>query len=216
MKKLKYILSAIILVLCVMVPAFALVGCKKHYTVSVSVVEGEGDVTRVDQLSTKHSLIGTNDLEEGARFEYSVVPATGYQIKYIKVDGTEIAYTISDADNDKGAYIARPLLTEHISSDHTIQVAFEKRTYFLTFAFGGNSQNVLKDSNNKEIKVGGTYLTKLNQIVSNIADGNFYSVDPDIGKVDVSAETQIAKDMLLITDLDEAHLRELLDSVING
>ena len=211
MKKLKYILSAILLAICVMVPAFALVGCKRKYVVTISVAEGHGDVTSVDQLtSTKRSLIGKNEVEEGSRFEYSVVPATGYQIKYIKVDGVEIEYTISEADYDKGASIARPLLSEHIDANHTIEVAFEARTYYLTFAYGSNANNVLKDSNNKPITRGGVHLTKLNEILPNIADGNFYHKDPDEGNVYVTGNEKISKDMLLVTALSEEDLRLLL------
>jgi len=211
MKKVKYILSAILLAICVMVPAFALVGCKKHYQVSISIAEGLGDVTTVDQLtSQKRSLVGTHELNEGSRFEYSVVPATGYQIKYIKVDGEDIEYTISESAYDRGAYIARPLLTESIGANHSIVVAFEKRTYFLTFAFGSNASNVLKDTNETPIKVGGVYLTKLNVILTNIADGNFYSYDPDLGNTSITGNENISKDMLLITALSEAELRTLL------
>ena len=155
-------------------------------------------------------MIGKNEVEEGSRFEYSVVPATGYQIKYIKVDGVEIEYTISEADYDKGASIARPLLSEHIDANHTIEVAFEARTYYLTFAYGSNANNVLKDSNNKPITRGGVHLTKLNEILPNIADGNFYHKDPDEGNVYVTGNEKISKDMLLVTALSEEDLRLLL------
>lgn len=213
MKKIKYILSALLLALCVMIPAFALVGCKKHYTVAISVVEGNGDVTRVDQLARRHSLIGSNDVEEGSRFEYAVVPATGYQIKYIKVDGRQIDFVISDIPEDDGFGIARPLLAEHVASNHTIKVAFEKRTYHLTFAFGGIKTNLLVDGDGNAIERTGEYEATFESIITNFNSGNFYwAGEPDedeYGHILIGTNT-IKEDMLLVSNLSEGDLKALL------
>lgn len=212
MKKLKYILSAFVIMMAALVPALMLVGCKKHYTVTVTIGEGvgHGNVYKVDALKERVSLLGKNDLEEGSKFDYSVTPFTGYKIKYIKVDGTEIDFDISTDTGDEGYGISRPSLK--VKSNHTIEVGFEKREFELTFAYDGQESHVL-EHNGQIFKLSGKYETPLNQILLNIADGGFTYDDEECGIVAIDGTEHISANMLLVTSKTEQELKEFLGLV---
>lgn len=208
MKKVKYLFSALIILLLVCVPTLMFVGCKKHYTVAISVAEGNGDVFEVDKLKGKKSLLGNNDVEEDTTFNYSVTPSSGYKIKYIKVDGEEIEFEISSDTGDSGYGISRPSLGK-VRANHTIIVAFEKREYSLTFAYGGDEFNVLQH-NGQVYSLSALYETRLNQIVANIGLGEFIYDDIESGVSAITGNERLSTDMLLITTKTEQELKEFL------
>ena len=141
MKKVKYILTSIIFILMLFVPAFALVGCAKHFKVNIAIVpfsetELGGEVVSVTQLThQKKSLVGENDVEQGSKFEYSVVPSGGFVIDYIKVDGRTLEYgtdyTTSALNLDETYGIARLMLSDNIQESHNVEVKFKKREFWL-------------------------------------------------------------------------------------
>lgn len=129
MKKLKNILM--FLVVCAIIcPAAILVGCSKQFTITVVVAEGNGSVKQINSLThIPKNLEGKNEVKEGEKFEYAVAPADeNYYIKYIKVDGKNIDFTV-DKDG-----IARPVIL-NVKSNHEIVVAFARKTYSLSYYY---------------------------------------------------------------------------------
>ncbi|MBQ8468596.1 MAG: hypothetical protein IJ542_02440 [Clostridia bacterium] len=229
MKKLKYILTSFVLALVLIVPALALVGCAKHFKISISIAAGVGDVTTVNQLThVKKSLVGTNDVEEGSKFEYSVVPQTGYEIDYIKVDGNTLEkgtdYSISDLSVDKTYGIARLLLSESVNADHTIVVAFKLREYYLiSYEYYDATEEVYKPL----LKADGSVYTKTverdeeNRYTFDTTGYNAFGMrylDHELSKegspvytaVEDNAATPIGYDTVYRTDKTEAELKTFL------
>lgn len=130
MKKFKYIILSLVfcLALC---PLFTLVGCTKQFTINITIAEGLGSVKRVNSLthiSSAEDLVGENEVKEGENFEYAVAPVEHYHIKYIKVDGKNIEFTV-DKDG-----IARPVFL-NIKGNHSVVIGFERNTYSITYYY---------------------------------------------------------------------------------
>ena len=110
------------LVLCV--PMFMLAGCTKNYTITISVEAGKGSVYKAKEDNGQENLLGKNTVRGGEKFEYYVVPATGYEIDKVVVDGEEVEIT-----NISGTYF----YIEKVDKNHTIQAYFKEKIYTVTF-----------------------------------------------------------------------------------
>lgn len=110
------------LVLCV--PMFMLAGCTKNYTITISVEAGKGSVYKAKEDNGQENLLGKNTVKGGEKFEYYVVPATGYEIEKVVVDGEEVEIT-----NDSGTYF----YIEEVDKNHIIQAYFREKNYTITF-----------------------------------------------------------------------------------
>lgn len=140
MKKLKLIISTIVLAMVICVP-FVLTGCVKHYKVNITITEGLGNVVAHDNFTpTTKPLLGDNDVEALGNFEYTVVPNTHYAIKTITVNDEQI-YNAEWTNNkyipDENGII-RPCITE-VSANYSIKIAFEVKSYSLTFYYNENA-----------------------------------------------------------------------------
>ncbi len=121
MKKIFKSISIICLMLIMLCP-LALVGCDKHYTIDIDVVEGKGFVYLKDVEGI--SVVGDNAVDAGEKFEYYIVPRAGYRISKIVVDGKE-----QTNYSDTGAY----LNFEDVKEDHNVDVYFIKTNLVVTF-----------------------------------------------------------------------------------
>ena len=152
MKKLKYILAALLVLLTVGMPVAILSGCARHYTVNVSIVEGKGDVRKRKSNTNEDavSVVGENDAESGTDFYYAVGPATHYEIWYVKENG-EFVYSAAAPQSYKNRPDAdgNLNLTLEVSKDSTIEVAFRRKTYTITF-FYANPDHATDPQNEPE------------------------------------------------------------------
>lgn len=148
MKKFIKSLSMICLALVMLVPAFALAGCSKKYTINVSIEAGDGVVLKQSLVDTESkNYVGKNTVEEGSKFEYFVKPATGYEIDKIVVNGTEIEIT-----NKAGFY---PVI-EKVEKNYTIKVYFKIKKVTVKFACNGGLDTIatVKYDANAQINLG--------------------------------------------------------------
>lgn len=116
MKKVIKSLSIICLALVLVCPVF-FVGCARHYTINVSVVNTEGgNVYKPNQEA--QILEGDFPVEKGSTFKYSVVPNEGYVIAEILIDGKPLP---KEEYSETGA----TLNIDNVKSNHTIKVTFD-------------------------------------------------------------------------------------------
>lgn len=135
MKKFIKSISFLCLALVMLVPMFALAGCSKKWTVTVSIEAGQGVVMKKVKVDTDaKSYVGKNTVEEGSKFEYLVSPATGYEIEKILVNNEEI--DILDKD---GFY---PCI-ESVEKNITIKVYFKVKKVQVIFACN-NGNDIIK------------------------------------------------------------------------
>lgn len=124
MKKIIKSLTMLCFALVLCVPMFMLAGCTKNYTITVSVEAGKGSVYKAKEDNGQENLLGKNTVRGGEKFEYYVVPATGYEIDKVVVDGEEVEIT-----NITGTYF----YIEEVDKNHTIQAYFKEKIYTVTF-----------------------------------------------------------------------------------
>jgi len=122
MKKLFKSLSVICLALVLLCP-LALVGCDRNYTVKIEIVQNEkgGFVYLKDVNGIP--VTGENAVTEGEKFEYYVVPKTGYRISKVVIDGVE-----QTGYDDSGAYF----FIEKVKKNCNVKVYFEAKKYTVT------------------------------------------------------------------------------------
>lgn len=227
MKKLKYILTALLVMVCVCVP-FALTGCAKHYKINVSIAEGAvagNDVKLwVSQESVK-SVVGENEVEKGTKFVYSVCPGEDYEIFYIKEDGVT-RYHAEQPNNefrpDEGPGQGRiiKLRIDNVNADHTITVAFRLRTYSIQYMFknpntapGQPAYLQLTNADGSVYKTEGA--AKQNITIQNFGTFGFKYLDgADLLDFPVTVDTfPLMSNYVLYTDKTEAELKALLGIV---
>lgn len=139
MKKLKYILTALLAVVSFCVP-FALTGCARHYKINVSITEGAATGNDVKIIlandNTSKSAVGENEIEKGSTFVYAVCPGAHYEVFYIKED--DVTRYHADQQNNEvvpdADRIVRPRIA-NVKADHKIEVAFRLRTYSITYFY---------------------------------------------------------------------------------
>ena len=221
MKKFKYILTALLVMVSIFVP-FALTGCARHYKINVSIVEGAGggDVKIIlanDNTST--SAVGEQEVEKGSTFVYAVCPATDYEVFYIKEDGV-VRY---HADQQNNAVkpgtdrIVRPRIAD-VKADHKIEVAFRLRTYEITYFYknpnteeGQPAYLQLKYANGTVYKT--TALAGQNITIENLSTFGFMIKDgASYEPFGVPSDTfPLRSNYELYTTKSEAELKELLN-----
>lgn len=158
MKHFKYILTAFLLTFVIILP-FTFVGCaKKHYTVSIKVAEGQGEVYKIKSINGENrneNIVKDNDVEEGSVFEYVVTAAEHYKIAKILEDGVEKEFNLdADATEKSGCEIARLTLTRNIQTNHNIEIYFAKETYTFSFYYLDDKGTIeTEDDEYAELKV---------------------------------------------------------------
>jgi len=182
MKKIVKSLSlAFVFVMLAVVPLLA--GCAKTYTVDVSIVGGNfngGYVTYNKGISA----YGKTVVEEGEDFKFTISPKDGYQIASVKVDGE--AYT--NAFKASGF----TLTLEDISSNKTVEIAFEKVSHTVTLfacSYNAGGQNMGFSQYKDYSVVHGEKLT-----LTEFADNNstlFYYLNSNGDKVFINTTTGI-------------------------
>ena len=139
MKKFFKSLSVICLALVLLFP-LALVGCDKNHTITIEIVQGQGNGFVFLKDVEGVSVTGENAVNEGDKFEYYVVPAEGYQIAKVLIDGVE--QTGYDKD---GTYFS----FDKVEKSHKVHVYFEAKVCVVTFycVSAGNDFEVFKTVN---------------------------------------------------------------------
>ncbi len=226
MKKLKYILTTLLVMVCVCVP-FALTGCAKHYKINVSIAEGAVAGNDVKLNATPNSVVGENEVEKGTKFVYSVCPGEDYEIFYIKEDGVT-RYHAEQPNNefrpDEGPGRGRSitLRIDNVNADHTITVAFRLRTYSIQYMFknpntapGQPEYLQLKNADGSVYKTEET--AKQNITIQNFSTFGFKVFDSNRAMfIDfpITVDTfPLMSDYVLYTDKTEAELKALLGIV---
>ncbi len=182
MKKLKYILTSILLMLAVCTPLM-LTGCTKYYHIETFIREGSGDVTITSDnaqgglgSSTVKSIVGKIvDAGNDQNFKYEVQASSDYEIKYIKENG-EFVYNV-DSSNNKFApnnntdVITCNITKEELNKDFKIEVAFRLRTVYLEYWYKDDSVA----GGYSPLKVNGTVYTSEHQSGQAITLANGYA-----------------------------------------
>ena len=123
MKKFLKSLSLICLAIMLLCPTL-LAGCSMNYNIKIEIIgaENSGFVYLKDVEGV--SVVGDNTVSSGEKFEYFVVPSTGYQIEKILVDG------VPQEDFDVNETY---LYFDNVKKDHDVKVYFEPKTYTVNF-----------------------------------------------------------------------------------
>ena len=136
MKKIIKSTLSLMLAFVLIIPVFLLTGCSKKYTINVKISAGEGSVLLQQEsmiAGTSKSVVGNNAVEEGAKFEFLIKPATGYEIKSIKEDGV----LVETGYDKKGTY--RSFVD--VKANHKVEVEFQKEKFAVTFKCKDGSNN---------------------------------------------------------------------------
>lgn len=209
MKKIVKIISAIAMAFILCVP-LALVGCAKHYTITISIVSGSGYVRKI---GTTQNLDRVNDVEEGKSFEYGVIPQTHYEIDYVKQNG-ETIYNVELGANNKytpnksNGAIYFPIVD--VDKEYSILVAFRPVTYYIEYYFtndGGDYEqfvyggDVYRTEGNCATKLGIEEFASLNL---KRFDGTQYVA------LGFTKDSVLTRNWTLYTEASEAELKAVL------
>lgn len=148
MKKLKYILTSILVMLAVCTPLM-LTGCTKYYHIEAFVRgDGKGDVySYIDNTNGGSGRLGPSlvgeitDASSDQNFKYQVgSTSSDYEVVYIKENGVEI-YNVDEKNNklqpNEYGYISCNI--EKITKDIKIEVEFRLRTVYLEYWYKDES-----------------------------------------------------------------------------
>lgn len=166
MKKFIKSISMFCLALVMLVPAFALAGCSKKYTITVSVESGEGVVLKQSIIDTDgKNYVGKNTVEEGEKFEYFVRPSTFYEIDKVVVNGEEIEVT------DRAGFY--PVI-ESVEKNYTIKVYFKIKKVTVKFACESGIDEIatVKYDANASINLGAEMFGNANLWRAKLSDGS--------------------------------------------
>lgn len=163
MKKLKYILTSILVMFAVCAPLM-LTGCTKYYHIEAFVRDGEGGVYQyMDNTNggsgvLSASIVGTIiEVGDDENFKYEVGSTSpNFEVMYIKVNGSEI-YNVDLENNrlkpNESGYISCNI--EKITQDIKIEVAFRLRDVYLEYWYKDDSAA----GGYSPLKVGGVVYT---------------------------------------------------------
>lgn len=187
------------IVLCVPMLVFA--GCTKNYTINVSVKAGEGNVyKKVLEDKDQKNYVGKNTVKGGEKFEYYVVPSTGYEIEKVVVNGEEANVT-----NVAGTYF----YIDKVDQNYTIEVYFKEKMFTVTFQCSDGAEFYLQ----KNYKFG-TYIDFNDNEFGGNNNNFWYVLDSSNNKKSISAEHNnrlfVGGDMIIKTSKTLAELNSAI------